>query len=1002
MPSVTVYVDLIGVPHAFIKIVDGSGKAEFYGYGPAQSNTPFGAGALGIGLPESVTGIENKVSAATRPQDASYVVSYEVSTSQLTAMLGVVGTWKSAPGTYLGLGRNCVTFVREVLNAGAVPHPDLNVIQPLKSLPQALIPLSVRDEYVQSPAPGQVEPSGFTEKALNPVNEWTTRGVIPQGGFNSINPNGAEWFGSETRDDGTIQTVRYSSDNYTLHSTSSSGNGEYAVGNADSLVDSYDAGVVGVAGAVTNAVSVTTSPNLTPRLDNPDDPTATPNADGTALGSLGGTYQVSLTPAVLNTNTDLASAIFGDSGTGGTRPGNENLSGTGAQLSTISNWGDALDQALSANASASTTNTLAATTQNAGVNVPWVPADPLILDLNGDGVRLTSYAEKTVLFDIDNDGGSKEQTGWVAANTITVSPPAINTDGILVWDPNNTGLITNISQTISEYFTGTVGSSGVSGSRPFANGFAALKSLDLNGDNLFTSADTSTLLPNWSSVKVWVDDNADGVSFKDTNGNGVKDAGEASELKTFAELGITSINLVSTTQSGLINGGNEVQATGNFVIGSVTREAQAANFLANPNGHGFINQTNGANTGTKITTEGVAAGSSVLSYISHATVGANNLGETMSTATLGVTNLYGGAGNDTLTGDANANWLAGGAGSDTFNAGAGDDVLLIDASDLQANIKGGAGNDIAQVVGNAGVTLNLTQAEVEIAVGGRGNDVLIGGGRSSVFIRAGDGDDIVIGGAANDVLSGENGDDLIDGGAGNDLIRGHRGRDVLLGGVGDDILDGGLDDDRLSGGDGNDVLKGAQGDDVIDGGGGIDIAELSGSFADYRLTQLVAGVSGQGGTWRVVDTRANRTGGNDGADTLTGIEKLNFADLSAVDITLDNSLPVKDVVQIDNRTGTKLISVTTLLANDRDWQGDALHITTIDDIVGGWIVGTNASGATSSTNRGGIVTPTLSGGQLQFNPDASYTGVMSFKYKIADALGTPGATALANRAMRGR
>ena len=130
---------------------------------------------------------------------------------------------------------------------------------------------------------------------------------------------------------------------------------------------------------------------------------------------------------------------------------------------------------------------------------------------------------------------------------------------------------------------------------------------------------------------------------------------------------------------------------------------------------------------------------------------------------------------------------------------------------------------------------------------------------------------------------------------------------------------------------------------------------------------------------------ANRGGGNEGADTLTNIEKLNFADVSAVDITLDNPLPVKDVITIDNRPGTKLISVASLLANDRDWQGDALHITAISDVRGGTIVG--------STN-GGEITPTLSGGNLQFIPDATFTGAMSFKYTIADVDNTAGATAI--------
>lgn len=124
------------------------------------------------------------------------------------------------------------------------------------------------------------------------------------------------------------------------------------------------------------------------------------------------------------------------------------------------------------------------------------------------------------------------------------------------------------------------------------------------------------------------------------------------------------------------------------------------------------------------------------------------------------------------------------------------------------------------------------------------------------------------------------------------------------------------------------ILRGDQGDDVLDGGDGIDFAEFTGSFSDYRITKL------DDATYRVVDTRAGR----DGADILKNIEKLNFADVSAVDIALPNPMPVKDVITIADRSGLKLIKASDLLANDRDWQGDALHITTISDIVGGSIL----------------------------------------------------------------
>ncbi|MFT7098695.1 MAG: hypothetical protein ACJAS6_000560 [Rickettsiales bacterium] len=53
--------------------------------------------------------------------------------------------------------------------------------------------------------------------------------------------------------------------------------------------------------------------------------------------------------------------------------------------------------------------------------------DPLVLDLNDNGVELISFADSNVTFDVDNDG-FVESTGWVAG-----------TDGILVEDKNQDG-----------------------------------------------------------------------------------------------------------------------------------------------------------------------------------------------------------------------------------------------------------------------------------------------------------------------------------------------------------------------------------------------------------------------------------------------------------------------------------------------------------------------------------------------------------------------------------
>lgn len=111
--------------------------------------------------------------------------------------------------------------------------------------------------------------------------------------------------------------------------------------------------------------------------------------------------------------------------------------------------------------------------------------------------------------------------------------------------------------------------------------------------------------------------------------------------------------------------------------------------------------------------------------------------------------------NDTLTGDANANWLVGGQRSDTFNASAGDDMLIIDTQNQRQNIHAYGDLAMVQVVSSEGVTLNLAQSVVEVAVGGTGDDVFIGGGRSCVFIRVGGGNDIVTGGRTDGTAANE-------------------------------------------------------------------------------------------------------------------------------------------------------------------------------------------------------------------------------------------------------
>ncbi len=82
---------------------------------------------------------------------------------------------------------------------------------------------------------------------------------------------------------------------------------------------------------------------------------------------------------------------------------------------------------------------------------------------------------------------------------------------------------------------------------------------------------------------------------------------------------------------------------------------------------------------------------------------------------------------------------------------------------------------------------------------------------------------------------------------------------------------GGAGNDTITGNTASNALKGNAGNDTIDGGASTDTAVFSGAKAGYTITS-------NGGTLTVVDT--DLTNGNDGTDTLTNIEFLEFSDLT--------------------------------------------------------------------------------------------------------------------------
>ncbi|MGY3448401.1 calcium-binding protein [Bradyrhizobium sp. USDA 4353] len=146
-------------------------------------------------------------------------------------------------------------------------------------------------------------------------------------------------------------------------------------------------------------------------------------------------------------------------------------------------------------------------------------ADPLVLDLSGNGIRLTAESVVSPLFDMNNTGFAIH-TGWVQSGT-----------GLLVLDKNDNGRIDNGSELLGA---------------PAPVGFAALATMDLNADGVIDAKDLA-----YAELKVW----------DDANGNASVDAGE---LLTLEQAGIASINVGATTQTGVSIAGNIVNATGSF------------------------------------------------------------------------------------------------------------------------------------------------------------------------------------------------------------------------------------------------------------------------------------------------------------------------------------------------------------------------------------------------------------------------------------------------------
>jgi hypothetical protein len=151
-------------------------------------------------------------------------------------------------------------------------------------------------------------------------------------------------------------------------------------------------------------------------------------------------------------------------------------------------------------------------------------SDPIVLDLDGDGIELLGLGSG-VTFDIDADGMG-ESVGWFGPD-----------DGMLVMDIDGSGAIENMSEVFSEIFNG----------ESYADSLSALASLDTNTDQVISKGDKQ-----FDDILVWQDSDSDGVSA-------------APELSTLSDRGITSISLNAKSVSETLEG-NRVDAIGEVTL----------------------------------------------------------------------------------------------------------------------------------------------------------------------------------------------------------------------------------------------------------------------------------------------------------------------------------------------------------------------------------------------------------------------------------------------------
>ena len=458
-----------------------------------------------------------------------------------------------------------------------------------------------------------------------------------------------------------------------------------------------------------------------------------------------------------------------------------------------------------------------------------LPGCPLILDLDGDGIELTSLENSDVYFDVDGDG-FREKTGWLKSD-----------DGLLVFDRNNDGYINDISELFGNQTTG---------------GFTELQELDSNNDGQITAADN-----NFADLQVWRDFDEDGRS-------------DVNELFSLGELNITKIAAVGNSVN-ITNEGHRIDETASFELADGTQR-EVANVWFNLDQLDSYYDHNSTFNPPVVLTEQIlnlpdlrgygnlpslriamANDSTLLNLVQSFTNNVNS-GDVAAARQLMRPIMYRWADVDGIDPDSrhasnNVNaqelgFLEKFVGRDWTNprplTTAGDILtdtfeqllvefetrLLVQVADLPVGYTTTSENFVFS--GETTEAIKLL-GQVITSYEASPNDILdLEATALTEFIIQEGGQEAqwIVGTVNDDQLNGDATNEFIYGFSGNDTLRGSYGNDAYYGGDGNDLIDESYKqsgEDTLDGGIGSDTLKGMAGSDtyIFDRGYGHDVIE---------------------------------------------------------------------------------------------------------------------------------------------------------------------------------